>query len=523
MAVQLFLSCVSPEFGRYREPLRKALALPDLAVTIQEDFKPQGGDTLSLFMDYISPCAAVVHFVGDMAGATPRSICVEALLRKYPDIKRKLPPLGEALDQGEPISYTQWEAWLALYLEKAMLIVTPATDAPRGPNFAATRESRALQAMHLARLQAIDMWPGEPFANADILATQVLRSSVIPALKKAAFKTDSVAPSPFDIARVDRYAPTKLIGREAETKLIEDVWARAVAGEAQRPRVMAFVALGGEGKTALVAKWAVGMAEKGWPHAEAAFGWSFHSQGSSEQQASSSDLFLAEALKFFGAPAVEGESLHDKGRRLAAFVSARRAALILDGLGPLQHPPTSPLAGQLKDDGLSALLRGLVQSSKGVCVVTTNYRIRDIEAYAAAASQHDLAPLSSEAGAQLLQTLGVKGTQREREKLTEDVKGHALTLTIIGAYLRDAYDGDVRQRGRIKFWEADADERGGHAFRAMHVYADWFESDGEKGQRALAMLRLMSLFDRPADSVCLGTLWTGDCRADGATSRAERS
>ena len=292
-----------------------------------------------------------------------------------------------------------------------------------------------------------------------------------------------------------------------ETRLIEDAWAKAVAGESQRPRVMAFVALGGEGKTALVAKWAVGMAEKGWPDAEAAFGWSFYSQGSSEQQASSSDLFLAEALKFFGAPAIEGESPHDKGRRLAVCFGAKRAALILDGLEPLQYPPTSPLAGQLKDDGLRALLKGLAQSGKGLCVVTTRYRIRDIEAYATAAPQRELAPLSEEAGAQLLDRLGVKGTKPERERLAADVRGHALTLTIIGGYLRDAFGGDIRQRDRIKLDEADAEEQGGHAFRAMDAYAEWFESDGERGQQALAMLRLLGLFDRPAEANCLASLW----------------
>jgi tetratricopeptide (TPR) repeat protein len=312
---------------------------------------------------------------------------------------------------------------------------------------------------------------------------------------------------PVEISRIDRYAPAELIGREAETKLIEDAWAKAVAGEAQRPRVMAFVALGGEGKTALVAKWAVGRAEKGWLGAEAAFGWSFYSQGSSEQQASSSDLFLAEALKFFGAPKIDGESPHDKGRRLAACVGAKRAALILDGLEPLQYPPTSPLAGQLKDDGLRALLKSLAQNSKGLCIVTTRYRIRDIEAYVAAAPQRELAPLSEEAGALLLDMLGVKGTKPEREQLTADVRGHALTLTIIGGYLRDAYGGDIRQRDRIKLADANAEEQAGHAFRAMGTYAEWFESGGEKGQQALAILRLLGLFDRPADAGCLASLW----------------
>src|SRR5208283_3109115 len=68
-------------------------------------------------------------------------------------------------------------------------------------------------------------------------------------------------------------APAALIGRETEMKLIDESWAKAVAGEAH-PRVLAFVALGGEGKTALVAKWAVSMAEKDWPDCEAAFAWS---------------------------------------------------------------------------------------------------------------------------------------------------------------------------------------------------------------------------------------------------------
>ncbi len=161
----------------------------------------------------------------------------------------------------------------------------------------------------------------------------------------------------------------------------------------------------------------------------------------------------------------------------------------------------------MKDEGLRALLKGLAQRNKGLCLVTTRYRIKDLEGYAATAPQHDLAPLSKEAGAKLLERLGVKGTLKERETLTEDVKGHALTLNLIGSYLRDAYGGDIRQRGRITLAEADAEEQGGHAFRAMDAYVRWFESAGDSGARAPAMLRLMGLFDRPADDGCLEALW----------------
>ncbi len=330
-----------------------------------------------------------------------------------------------------------------------------------------------------------------------------------PLSAKPALTTFSVPPSPppADISRVDRYVPAELIGREAETALIDDAWAKAVAGE-PHPRVMTFVALGGEGKTALVAKWAIGQAEKDWPGCEAAFAWSFYSQGTREQQAASSDLFLAEALTFFGAPVAEGvESPQEKGQRLVKWISDKRAVLILDGLEPLQYAPTSPLAGRLKDGGLSALLRGLAQRNNGLCLVTTRYKIKDLEPYVSPAPQYDLAPLSSEAGARLLDSLGVRGTQEEREKLSEDVKGHALTLNIIGSYLRDAYSGDIRQRDRIKLEEADAEEQAGHAFRAMDAYVRWFESEGERGARALAMLRLVGLFDGPADARCLGALW----------------
>jgi hypothetical protein len=123
-----------------------------------------------------------------------------------------------------------------------------------------------------------------------------------------------------------------------------------------------------------------------------------------------------------GAPAVEGvESGHDKGRRLAKWIGDKRAALILDGLEPLQYAPTSPLAGQLKDDGLRALLKGLAQHSNGLCLVTTRYAIKDLEGYRATAPQRDLAPLTKEAGARLLEALGVKGTRQERRQLSEDV------------------------------------------------------------------------------------------------------
>jgi len=335
-----------------------------------------------------------------------------------------------------------------------------------------------------------------------------------------------------DISRIMKYAPSNLIGREAETKLLTDAWEQVVGGEAKRPHILTFVALGGEGKTSVVAKWAVDLAFQDWPGCEAALAWSFYSQGTREQLAASSDLFLNEALTFFGDAAMAGSAAgsFDKGRRLAHLAGERRALLILDGLEPLQYAPTSPTSGELKDQGIAALLKGLATNSRGLCVVTTRYSIPDLRAYVGkTVEEHKLARLSTEAGVALLQSFGLTGPLRktipspdghtlwnEFEKLVEDVKGHALTLNLLGSYLRDAHGGDIRKRDLIRLSEADAEEQSGHAFHVMDAYVESLANGGRtpddkaKGRRALALLRLLGLFDRPATAGILSSLWEGE-------------
>lgn len=313
-----------------------------------------------------------------------------------------------------------------------------------------------------------------------------------------------------DISRILKYAPEKLIGREAELAQLDNAWSHAVNGENSRPRILTFVALGGEGKTSLVAKWAADLAQNGWPGADAVYAWSFYSQGSKDQSAASGDLFLREALRVFGDPemAESPAGAHEKGQRLARLVGAKRALLILDGLEPLQFPPGSQTDGVLKDQGVSALLKGLAANNAGLCLVTTRYSVDDLKAFRdGAAPEIELKRLSREAGIALLGELGVTGSRQEFAELVEDVQGHALTLNIMGRFLQRAYHGDIRQRDRVDFQKADARTHNSHAFRAMAAYETWLLADGgEEGQREVAILRLLGLFDRPADAGCLAAL-----------------
>jgi hypothetical protein len=102
-----------------------------------------------------------------------------ALLARYSDLQSKLPPLGEALKNGTSVPYTQLEAWLALYHDKSLLIAKAKATAPRGPKYAPTDASRAVQVKHLDRLKAFHRIPGSEFGSPDELARQIAYTAIL--------------------------------------------------------------------------------------------------------------------------------------------------------------------------------------------------------------------------------------------------------------------------------------------------------------------------------------------------------
>ncbi|MGB3582327.1 MAG: tetratricopeptide repeat protein [Roseiarcus sp.] len=184
MPISVFLSTVSDEFLAYRKQLKGDLTRHNVAVKVQEDFQDLGGDTLDKLDTYIANCDAVVHLVGDMTGSAPAATEERALIGRHPDLAERLPPLGEALKNGVPISYTQWEAWLALYHGRPLMIARARKTALRGPKYLRDHESRAAQAAHLARLEACRRFPGYEFGSPDGLAKHIAYSTILDLLVK---------------------------------------------------------------------------------------------------------------------------------------------------------------------------------------------------------------------------------------------------------------------------------------------------------------------------------------------------
>src|SRR6202035_2553916 len=138
----------------------------------------------------------------------------------------------------------------------------------------------------------------------------------------------------------------------------------------------------------------------------------------------------------------------------------------------------------------------------GLCVITTRLPVADIaEHERASALRRDLEQISRDAGARLLQALGVKGDEEKLRSASDEFNGHCLALTLLGSYLTDAFDGDIRFRKEVSARLAHDIRQGVHARKVMESYQIWF-GDGPE----LSVLRMLGLFDRPAGEKALATL-----------------
>ena len=211
---------------------------------------------------------------------------------------------------------------------------------------------------------------------------------------------------------------------------------------------MTVVAWAGVGKSTLINHWLRRMAAEHYRAAELVFGWSFYRQGTSGET-SSADEFIDAALDWFGDPDPRIGTAWEKGERLAKLIAHHRTLLVLDGLEPLQYPP-GPQEGRLRDPFLQTLLRELAAFNAGLCVITTRLPVSDIADYEhGSALRRDLEQLFGDAGGKLLRALGVKGPKAQLRSASEEFGGHCLALTLLGSYLTDAYNGDIRYREEI--------------------------------------------------------------------------
>lgn len=269
--VQLFLSTVSDEFRSYRDALRRMLQRPNVTVHVQEDFIPTGTETLDMLDLYIKGCDAVIHLVGDMTGAAAKPASTAVIKSRYGDFADCIPSLRRTLETDEPpISYTQWEAYLAVYHRKRLVIAVAEPGATRDAKHRIDPAMQAAQQAHLARLRDLERYSGITFGNADQLCNGIWRSSIHDLLVEAGIakrlgpKQDAPigAPKrPKPIALPYGSIGTLFKGRDEFMVELRRSLARATARPAMAVVSKAVHGLGGVGKTRLAVEYA-------WQHHE---------------------------------------------------------------------------------------------------------------------------------------------------------------------------------------------------------------------------------------------------------------
>jgi hypothetical protein len=122
---------------------------------VQEDFVNSGGTTLEKLDEYIAQCDGVVHLIGDATGSVAEATEVECLLRRHPDILRRL-KLDLELEGGVPeFSYTQWEAYLGIYHRRKVFIYRASSEAPRDASFVRDEDEIQRQQQHYQRIRRL--------------------------------------------------------------------------------------------------------------------------------------------------------------------------------------------------------------------------------------------------------------------------------------------------------------------------------------------------------------------------------
>lgn len=462
----VFVSAVTSELGWARLATRDVLLRMQVEPVVQDEFPTDYRTIVELLRATLKQCDATICLLGFRFGAEPKDRPEGTPRRSYTQLEYDI-----ALELGKPIYLLFWKG---------------------GDDRAALNgddEQRRLQSEHRVALLASDrIW--YEFASLTELRRIVSEIPFLPAIEAK------------QLLRILPAWAEQLVGRAEALSRLDDIWYDPGV------RVLPIVGWAGVGKTSLIARWLANLQGKRWLGAERVFVWAFGGQSGEEPGSESSDQFVARALSFFGGEAASRSSTSPLARaeQLAELIAEHRSLLILDGVDSLQHPP-GPLGGQLRDRPMRILLESLCTNSRGLCVVTTRESLEDLQSWrTTTAPEWLLENLDENSSVELLQRAGVSGPEEELRSASREVGCHALTLDLLGHYLVAAHHGDVRRRGLISLDTADARLSGGRVFGVMKAYEVWFGSSEGDGPRQLAVLRLIGLFDRPADEECLAAL-----------------
>lgn len=277
-------------------------------------------------------------------------------------------------------------------------------------------------------------------------------------------------------------------GRDALVREL-DAW---VSDLTSPDRVWSLVAAGGTGKTAVAERVVASMN----PGEANVLVWSFYEQPDA-------DAFLRECNQLF-----LGEDEGPAGGRLERLERGLRDGrphlIVLDGLERVQEDAGGGrVRGELSDHILKLLLRALAAGlGRARALVTSRYPLIDLEDWKNRGYRDTpLDDLSPEAAVAVLRGWGIVGSDAALRATSEQVGCHALSIAVLGSYLRSFAGGRIEA---VKEFDLDAvtgeDPRAAKLARVLAYYAERLPEEERE------LLARLSVFPRGVTIELLGVV-----------------
>ncbi|MFF4233588.1 tetratricopeptide repeat protein [Streptomyces sp. NPDC001820] len=213
--------------------------------------------------------------------------------------------------------------------------------------------------------------------------------------------------------------------------------------------VVGLIGFGGEGKTTIARQWLERRSRAARDRtghrapksaAPRFFWWSF-------AERAGADDFLEAALEFVSGGQITSEDCGDGRARaeiVASLLSSQPYVFVLDGLEAVQEQRGDHYGSVLSPDLRDFLTFFATPGHRSFCLITSRAPVVDLISFVTY-RQIDVPALTAGAGRELLALLGVRGSDAALERVGLQWGGHALTLSLIAAYLVRRYGGDVRR------------------------------------------------------------------------------
>jgi tetratricopeptide (TPR) repeat protein len=272
-------------------------------------------------------------------------------------------------------------------------------------------------------------------------------------------------------------------GRAEQLEDLQQWWDNPAPAD----RVLALVAAGGTGKTALVEqtlRYIEGRRRPG-----GLFVWSFYEDQKTE-------AFLRAACQYF-----EEQPSDDGGgwleRLQIALADGKPHLIILDGLERVQSEGVGGrIRGELDEHSVKLLLQSIARGLKQTrAIITTRFDLIDLHSWASQGYRRImLDDLDAPAARAVLRAWGVQGSDNVIDRLAQSVGCHALSVSVLGSYLGTYWAGNPAHAPDFELDEVRASDK--TASRLARVLSEYAKKLSDPERDLLARL---STFSRGVD------------------------